>query len=163
MRWLFSPALRPLTLLAALASLVLNVTMIAPSMYMLLVFDRVFSSRSIETLAMLTLLAVISLVLMYLMDTTRAAVLAAAAVQAVAVVQAVAAVPVPPITALNTARKRMATRSSITRTPYTMSARGPVMCWSSKTFAMIIVLEIATMAPANRLSKRVQPMACPTR
>jgi len=79
MRWLFSPALLPLTLLAGIASLVLNLTMLVPALYMLQVFDRVFSSRSIETLAMLTLMAVISLGLMYFMDTTRAAALAAAA------------------------------------------------------------------------------------
>jgi ABC-type protease/lipase transport system fused ATPase/permease subunit len=36
-------------------------------------FDRVFSSRSLETLTMLSLLAVASLILMYLMDTARAA------------------------------------------------------------------------------------------
>lgn len=78
MRWLFSPSIRPLSLLAALASLVLNLTMLVQPTYMLLVFDRVFSSRSIETLAMLAIMAVISLVLMYMMDVTRAAGLAAA-------------------------------------------------------------------------------------
>ena len=78
MRWLLTPALRPLTVLAALVSLVLNLTMLAPPLYMLLVFDRVFSSRSLETLAMLSLLAALALGLMFLMDLTRAAVLAAA-------------------------------------------------------------------------------------
>lgn len=78
MRWLFSPALRPLTLLAGLASLVLNLAMLVPALYMLQVYDRVFSSRSLETLVMLTLLATLSLVLMYFMDSTRAAALAAA-------------------------------------------------------------------------------------
>ncbi|MCW5612210.1 MAG: type I secretion system permease/ATPase [Rubrivivax sp.] len=78
MGWLLSPALRPLTMLAALVSLVLNLTMLVPPMYMLLVFDRVFSSRSIETLVMLTLLAVVGLLLMFLMDAARSAVLAAA-------------------------------------------------------------------------------------
>jgi PrtD family type I secretion system ABC transporter len=78
MRWLFSPALRPLTLLAAFASLVLNLTMLVPALYMLQVFDRVLSSRSIETLVMLTLIAVLSLVLMYFMDSTRAIALTAA-------------------------------------------------------------------------------------
>lgn len=78
MGWLLSPALRPLTILAALVSLVLNLTMLVPPMYMLLVFDRVFSSRSIETLVMLTLLAVVGLLLMFLMDAARSAVLAAA-------------------------------------------------------------------------------------
>jgi PrtD family type I secretion system ABC transporter len=78
MRWLFSPALRPLTLLAAAVSLVLNLTLIVPSVYMLLVFDRVFSSRSVETLTMLTLLAGTGLLLMLLMDAIRSSTLAAA-------------------------------------------------------------------------------------
>lgn len=76
--WLLSPALRPMTVLAASVSLVLNLTMIVPSIYMLLVFDRVFSSRSIETLVMLTLLTGIGLLLMFLTDAIRAAALAAA-------------------------------------------------------------------------------------
>ncbi len=78
MRWLFSPALRPLTVLAGLASLVLNLTLLVPSLYMLQVYDRVFASGSLETLVMLTLVAALSLVLMYFMDTSRAAALAAA-------------------------------------------------------------------------------------
>ena len=75
MKWLLSPALRPFVLLAGIASLVLNLALLVPALYMLQVFDRVFSSRSMETLAMLTLIAVASLVLMYLMDTARAAAL----------------------------------------------------------------------------------------
>jgi PrtD family type I secretion system ABC transporter len=78
LRWLFLPALRPYTTLALGVSFVLNLTLIVPSLYMLLVFDRVFTSRSIETLLMLTLLAVMGLVLMFLMDSARAAALAAA-------------------------------------------------------------------------------------
>lgn len=78
MSWLFSPALRPLSLLVGIASLVLNLTMLVPSLYMLQVYDRVFSSRSVETLVMLTLIAVISLALMYVMDTARALGLSAA-------------------------------------------------------------------------------------
>jgi PrtD family type I secretion system ABC transporter len=57
---------------------VLNLTMLVPALFMIQVFDRVLSSRSIETLAMLSLIALISLVLMYFMDTTRASALAAA-------------------------------------------------------------------------------------
>lgn len=72
MRWLLTPTLRPFTLLAGLASLVLNITMLVPALFMLQIFDRVFSSRSEETLLMLTLMALGSLVLMYFMDTTRA-------------------------------------------------------------------------------------------
>ena len=36
------------------------------------------------------------------------------------------------------------------------------MRWSSNTLAMIIVLEMATSAAANRLSIRLQPSAWPT-
>jgi PrtD family type I secretion system ABC transporter len=72
MKWLFAPALRPFVLIAGVASLVLNLALLVPSLYMLQVFDRVFSSRSMETLTMLTLIAVASLVLMFLMDTARA-------------------------------------------------------------------------------------------
>jgi PrtD family type I secretion system ABC transporter len=75
MKWLFSPALRPSVLLAGLASLVLNVALLVPSLYMLQVFDRVFTSRSIETLVMLSGLAIASLVLAYMMDTARASAL----------------------------------------------------------------------------------------
>jgi PrtD family type I secretion system ABC transporter len=42
-----------------------------PSIYMMQVFDRVFSSRSLETLAMLSALAVLALVLGYCMDVVR--------------------------------------------------------------------------------------------
>lgn len=73
MKWLFSPALKPFVILAGVSSLVLNMAMLVPSLYMLQLFDRVFSSRSLETLTMLSLLAVASLILMYLMDTARAA------------------------------------------------------------------------------------------
>ncbi len=78
MRWLFSPALRPLVLLGGAVSLVLNLTLLIPSLFMLQVFDRVLSSRSMETLVMLTLFAALGLVLMYFMDATRAAALSMA-------------------------------------------------------------------------------------
>ena len=71
MSWLFAPLLRPFTLLAALASLVLNVMVLAPSLFMLQVFDRVFASGSMETLAMLLLLVAICLGLMTAMDVLR--------------------------------------------------------------------------------------------
>ncbi|MBL8352197.1 MAG: type I secretion system permease/ATPase [Burkholderiaceae bacterium] len=56
----------------------LNLTMLVPALFMLQVFDRVFSSRSIETLVMLTLISAVALVLMYFMDTARTSALAAA-------------------------------------------------------------------------------------
>ena len=46
---------RPFFLYAGLFSLCINVLLLAPSLYMLQVFDRVITSRSNETLAMLTL------------------------------------------------------------------------------------------------------------
>jgi PrtD family type I secretion system ABC transporter len=76
MSWLLARQLRPFVLLAATASLVLNVALLAPALYMLQVFDRVFASRSIETLVMLSLLAALALLLAYFMDTVRARALA---------------------------------------------------------------------------------------
>jgi PrtD family type I secretion system ABC transporter len=76
MSWLLARQLRPFVLLAAAASLVLNVALLAPALYMLQVFDRVFASRSIETLVMLSLLAALALLLAYFMDTVRARALA---------------------------------------------------------------------------------------
>jgi PrtD family type I secretion system ABC transporter len=78
MKWLFAGRLRPFVLLAAGASFILNLALLVPSLYMLQVFDRVFASRSEETLAMLTLLASLALVLGYFADSTRAAALACA-------------------------------------------------------------------------------------
>ena len=59
MRWLFVARLRPFVLLAAAASLVLNLALLVPSLYMLQVFERVFASRSLETLLMLSLLGLV--------------------------------------------------------------------------------------------------------
>jgi ABC-type protease/lipase transport system fused ATPase/permease subunit len=46
MRWLFVAQLRPFVLLAGAASLVLNLALLMPSIYMMQVLDRVFSSYS---------------------------------------------------------------------------------------------------------------------
>lgn len=78
MRWLFVARLRRFVLLAAVASLLLNLALLVPSLYMLQVFDRVFASRSIETLLMLSLFAAGALALGYCMDAARAAALARA-------------------------------------------------------------------------------------
>lgn len=78
MRWLLAPTTRPFIATAALASLLLNLALLAPALYMLQVYDRVFASRSIETLAMLTLLAAASLGLAFAMDRARALALAGA-------------------------------------------------------------------------------------
>ena len=73
MRWLFVARLRRFVLLAAAASLLLNLALLVPSLYMLQVFDRVFASRSVETLVMLSLFAAAALAFAYCMDTARAA------------------------------------------------------------------------------------------
>ena len=69
---------RPLFLCAGLFSLVINLLLLAPPLYMLQVFDRVLASRSEETLAVLSLAAVIALFAMMLLDVLRARLLAAA-------------------------------------------------------------------------------------
>src|SRR4051794_18151432 len=76
MRWLFTTQLRPFVLLAAGASLVLNLMLLMPALYMLQVFDRVFASRSLETLAMLSMLVALALALAYGMDVVRSRALA---------------------------------------------------------------------------------------
>ncbi|MET1081501.1 MAG: type I secretion system permease/ATPase [Burkholderiales bacterium] len=76
MNWLLVAQLRPFVLLAGAASLLLNLALLVPSIYMLQVFDRVFSSRSLETLVMLTVFTAIALAFAYCMDTARARALA---------------------------------------------------------------------------------------
>ena len=76
MSWLFARQLRPFVLLAGTASLVLNLALLVPALYMVQVFDRVFASRSVETLVMLSALALLALALGYCMDTVRARALA---------------------------------------------------------------------------------------
>ncbi len=76
MGWLFVKHLRPFVLLAGAASLLLNLALLMPAIYMVQVFDRVFASRSMETLVMLTALALLALALGYCMDTARARALA---------------------------------------------------------------------------------------
>lgn len=71
---------RPFFLYAGLFSLCINMLLLAPSLYMLQVFDRVISSRSNETLAMLTLAAAGALIVMAMLDLLRARLLAAAGV-----------------------------------------------------------------------------------
>ena len=78
MNWLLLKPIRPFITLAALASLLLNLALVVPSLYMLQVFDRVFSSRSIETLVMLGLFALLALGLGFCMDRARPQLLARA-------------------------------------------------------------------------------------
>jgi PrtD family type I secretion system ABC transporter len=72
--------LRSLLLYAGLFSLAINLLLLAPPLYMLQVFDRVLSSRSEETLVVLTVAAVVALGFMGLLDVLRARLLVAAGV-----------------------------------------------------------------------------------
>ena len=69
---------RPLFVYAGLFSLVINLLLLVPPLYMLQVFDRVLASRSGETLFVLTVAAVAALGVMALLDVLRARLLAAA-------------------------------------------------------------------------------------
>ena len=70
--------LRPFFFYAGLFSLVINVLLLVPPLYMLQVFDRVLASRSAETLAVLSVAAVVALLIMAILDVLRARLLAAA-------------------------------------------------------------------------------------
>lgn len=70
---------RPCLVWAGLFSVVVNLLMLVPALYMLQLFDRVITSRSAETLVLLTLAAVIALATMAALDALRARLLAAAA------------------------------------------------------------------------------------
>jgi PrtD family type I secretion system ABC transporter len=76
MKWLFVRRLRSFVLLAAAASLVLNLALLMPAIYMLQVFDRVLTSNSIETLLMLGLITLLFLSLGFFIDTVRTRALA---------------------------------------------------------------------------------------
>ena len=78
MEWLLAKQIRPFVKLAGFASLLLNFALLAPALYMLQVFDRVFSSGSVETLVMLGIPVFVMLVFGYCMDAARARTLAAA-------------------------------------------------------------------------------------
>jgi PrtD family type I secretion system ABC transporter len=76
----FASRFRPHFVAAAGFSLVINLLMLVPALFMLQVFDRVLTSRSAETLIMLTVLAVGALVVMSYLDVIRARLLTASAV-----------------------------------------------------------------------------------
>jgi PrtD family type I secretion system ABC transporter len=76
----FAARFQPYFVSAAGFSLVLNVLMLVPALFMLQVFDRVLTSRSIETLVMLMVLSVGALLFMAYLDVIRARLLTAAAV-----------------------------------------------------------------------------------
>lgn len=70
MRILFK-RFRKFFLNAALFSFFINLALLAPSLYMLQIFDRVLSSRSDETLLMLTLITAATLLMMLSLDYLR--------------------------------------------------------------------------------------------
>ena len=61
---------------AAGFSLIINMALLAPSLFMLQVFDRVLSTRSAETLVMLSLVTALALGLMFVLDGLRGRLLA---------------------------------------------------------------------------------------
>ncbi len=71
--------------------------------------------------------------------------------------------PAPVATAVSTAMKRIANRSSTRSTPTTKSRSRPRTFRSSNALAMMVVLDIATIAPAKTLSIADQPNARPAR
>jgi PrtD family type I secretion system ABC transporter len=76
MHWLFGTPLKRSVILAASASLLMNAALLAPAIYMLQVFDRVFASRSFETLVMLSLMVALALWVAYRLDLARTRTLA---------------------------------------------------------------------------------------
>jgi PrtD family type I secretion system ABC transporter len=68
---------RFLFLYAALFSLVMNLLLLVPALYMLQIFDRVIAGRSNETLILLTLSVGVALIVMMALDVLRARLLAA--------------------------------------------------------------------------------------
>jgi len=75
MRDLLGP-FRPLLAYAAIFSFFINLLMLVPPLFMLQVFDRVLTSRSSETLAVLAAGAMVSLAVMALLDILRSRLLA---------------------------------------------------------------------------------------
>jgi PrtD family type I secretion system ABC transporter len=76
----FAARFRPFFVSAALFSLVINILMLVPALFMLQVYDRVITSRSTETLVMLGVVTVAALLFMAYLDVIRARLLAGAAV-----------------------------------------------------------------------------------
>src|SRR5262245_56282108 len=76
MSWLLMRRLRAPVTIAALVSFALNVSLLMPAIYMVQVFDRVFSSRSPETLGMLGAVTLVVLAVGYFLDKLRVQTLA---------------------------------------------------------------------------------------
>ncbi|MCP5268953.1 MAG: type I secretion system permease/ATPase [Zoogloeaceae bacterium] len=78
--WRLFSEFRSFFIYAGLFSFCINILLLIPSLYMLQVFDRVISSRSNETLVMLTIAATGALIMMAMLDLLRARLLSAAGV-----------------------------------------------------------------------------------
>lgn len=76
----FASRFRPFFISAGVFSLVLNLLLLVPALFMLQMFDRVLTSRSIETLTMLLMLALGALVFMAYLDIIRSRLLSSASV-----------------------------------------------------------------------------------
>ena len=72
----FALRFRPFFLYAGVFSLVINLLMLAPALFMIQVFDRVVTSRSVETLVMLGGVTVIALLFIGFLDVIRSRLLA---------------------------------------------------------------------------------------
>ena len=68
---------RPLFVYAGVFSLVMNLLLLVPALYMLQIFDRVITSRSTETLVLMTLSVLVALLFMMALDVVRSRLLAA--------------------------------------------------------------------------------------
>lgn len=71
---------RPFFFYAGFFSLFINILLLVPSIYMLQVFDRVLTSRSGETLTMLTIGALVALMIMGALELIRSRLLSAAGI-----------------------------------------------------------------------------------
>lgn len=72
----FGLRFKPFFVYAGTFSLIINVLMLAPALFMIQVFDRVVTSRSVETLVMLGLVTVVALVFIAFLDVVRSRLLA---------------------------------------------------------------------------------------
>src|SRR5687767_11657812 len=70
--------LRPFFVYAGVFSLAINLLLLAPTLYMLQVFDRVLTSRSQETLVVLSIATAVALLGMALLEALRSRLLAVA-------------------------------------------------------------------------------------
>lgn len=75
---LFKPY-RYVLVLAAVISLFLNLLLLAPTFYMMQIFDRVFSSRSLDTLGWLSLIVLVLLLFYFAVDWLRGRMMTSAA------------------------------------------------------------------------------------